>query len=232
MIPDILADYQQIYTDYPATAPLTRAQRKERHQRLMAWEKGEYDPLPTFFETVAFMQAHPDFKFEKPFAMKVLCPLVLERLTYGDIQPLKHLFALNAKDRRIGNAATNYVDMLAEWTGWQKTRRQLIDVVLEQEPDFQAALMELHHLMGNHLGFTIHETPWAVLADKEAMPGLYQELAEFEVVSEKLGYDDEAFIKEVRTLYQAWEDFLDHADEYDDYTGFEEYLIKHDIEYR
>ena len=238
----ILIDYLDIYTKYPADKFLTKLERKERHKRLTTWENEVYKTMPTFDEVVEFIAQNETLKFEKPFLMKVLIPRVKEDVEQGNINALKYLFECDDKERwflhngikRDYAQKKYYIRMFCDGTDWKYSEEKLADLVLAHEPDNEIVLNEKYKTSKYFLDFSIHEVPWGILADmknvagKKTMPHMFNYLEEFAQLSKKLGKDDDIFIDKCDILYKAWEHYLNYIN---DYTGFKDYLIKHDIDY-
>ena len=109
----------------------------------------------------------------------------------------------------------------------------LINKLLEKEPDYLPAIKQKYTILSNYIDFSIHEMPWGLLFDKassetEAKTEALADLDDFLELSKKLGKDNKEYIEECRIYYNAWFDFLDNKDKY---KSYEEYLEKNNIEY-
>lgn len=109
----------------------------------------------------------------------------------------------------------------------------LINKLLEKEPDYLPAIKQKYAILSNYIDFSIHEMPWGLLLDKassekEAKTEALADLDDFLELSKKLGKDNKEYIEECRIYYNAWFDFLDNKDKY---KSYEEYLEKNNIEY-
>ena len=109
----------------------------------------------------------------------------------------------------------------------------LVNKLLEKEPDYLPAIKQKYAILSNYIDFSIHEMPWGLLLDKassekEAKTEALADLEEFSKLSKKLGKDNKEYIEECRIYYNAWFDFLDNKDKY---KSYEEYLEKNNIEY-
>ena len=221
---EILADYLEIHTKYPAGSFLSKAQRIERYQLLNSWVNNDYEVVPTFAEVVAFMSQNDALNYESHFLMKVLIPRVVEDVEQGSIEYLKFLFECDMKGYQ-----PKYVGMCRNVTnGQQYGELRLVDMVLEQEPDNEIVLNYKHGLLARSITYTFHGVPHFVFRQKEGMPELLAELQEFTRLSERLDKNNDDFIGNCRIFYQAWEQYLNCTN---DYNGFKDYLIKHSIDY-
>ena len=109
----------------------------------------------------------------------------------------------------------------------------LINKLLEKEPDYLPAIKQKYTILSNYIDFSIHEMPWGLLLDKPSSEKNVKtealaDLEEFSKLSKKLGKDNEEYIEDCRIYYNAWFDFLDNKDKY---KSYEEYLEKNNIEY-
>ena len=109
----------------------------------------------------------------------------------------------------------------------------LINKLLEKEPDYLPAIKQKYTILSNYIDFSIHEMPWGLLLDKvssekDAKAEALADLDDFLELSKKLGKDNKEYIEECRIYYNAWFDFLDNKDKY---KSYEEYLEKNNIEY-
>jgi len=233
MITDVLADYKEIYDRYPATAYLSKAGRKERHIKLTEWAAKDYPVLPDIEGIKAFMQKNPDLKFERPFFLKVAVPCVQKDIDSGDLKSLRFLFECNETDDfRIGTDR-DYVNLFCEGANYKYNAWALADMVLSKEPDNEIVLYYKYRSIKRVLEYSIHEVPSGVLsgvdgANKEDIPGMLKRLHEFAAISKKLGKDDGRLIQICETMYEAYGQYLGSFEEY---AGFEDYLIRHNIPY-
>ena len=231
---DILFDYLEIYNRFPTDTFLSKAQRKTRHSELMKWTKQEYQIMPDIDEIIVFMRENDTLKYEQPFFLKVVTPCVLNDMENGKIASLRFLFECNGMDNHRINTATDYVQMFCLGTKYKYDAWDLADRVLEYEPDNQVVLHYKYTAIRGVLAYSIHEVPSGVLsgidgAEKEYMPNMQKLLREFAALSKKLNKDDERFIQKCADIFNAWEYYLTHTE---DYGSFEDYLIKHKITYR
>ena len=152
---EILADYLDIYTTrYPTDVFLTKKQRKECHNELMAWTNKAYETMSEFEEIVAFMKKNDTLKYENPFVLKVLIPRVKEDVEQGNIEALKFLFESNTTgENRINNSGRSYIEMFCEGTDYQYNSWQLADMVLAHEPDNGVVMNEKYIQLKYFLGF-------------------------------------------------------------------------------
>ena len=109
----------------------------------------------------------------------------------------------------------------------------LVNKLLEKEPDYLPAIKQKYTILSNYIDFSIHEMPWGILLDKpssekDTKTEVLADLDDFLELSKKLGKDNKEYIEECRIYYNAWFDFLDKKDKY---KSYEEYLEKNNIEY-
>ena len=121
--------------------------------------------------------------------------------------------------------------MFCEVLRFEYQPRQLADKLLDQYPDNEFAIKYKYHTLKYFLEFSLHEMPTGVLngmdgADIDDISGMLLSVDEFQVISNRLGYDDKALINECRIFYPAYKEYLQC---YTQYNGFEDYLIKNEV---
>ena len=227
-MPDVLTDYLQLYNRYPANAHLSKAQRKTRHNELMKWTKQAYQAMPDINEIITFMQANDTLHYEQPFFTKVVIPCVLKDIDNGKITSLRFLFACNGMDSNKGTT-TDYINLLCAATNYKYDNTLVLaDMVLLHEPENQIVLNYKYMTLLHTLNYFLHEVPWAVLCNKEAVPYRLKELNEFAIVSEKIGKYDGRLIQKWGDIFTAWGQYLSNEESY---SSFEDYLIINQIAY-
>lgn len=227
----ILQDYLAICSQFPAKS-LGKKQRKERHQALMHWLKQPYDSVVSIAALYAFQSAHASLPLGKPFCTKVVVPAVLSDMESGSIEGLRFLFESSQArpDFEIGTT-DDFVEIFCAEAGHRYQPYQLADMILEREPQNQAALQHKYFLLKRYLAFSIHEVPYGILsgmdfAEPFALSAMVQDLEEFARICRKLSIDEKPFIKKTAALYHAYAAYLNAAEEYDD---FADYLRRHSI---
>ena len=227
----ILQEYLAICTQFP-DKPLGKKQRKERHQALMNWLHQPCDDIVSIAELYAFQKAHAALPLGKPFCTKVIVPAVLADMEKGNIDGLRFLFENSqAKPAFEIGTAEDFVEILCAETGHRYNPYQLADMILNREPQNQAALQHKYFLLRRYFAFSIHEVPYGILngmdfAEPSALPAMIQDLAEFAEICRKLSIDEEPFIRKTAALYHAYAAYLNAAEKYDD---FADYLVRHSI---
>lgn len=230
----VLQDYLEIYQRFPSDNTWNKAEKKERHKQIMEWQKRGYQDMPDIDEIDAFIKENPKLVFEKPFWVKLLVPCVYEDIENGTIKAIRYLFESNQSDD-VGNMR-DYVNIFCEASGWKYSPEQLINIVLEKEPDNQVVLQNKYVRDLNYLSFSVHEIPYGVLngmngAEKSSIPLMLEILEGFEEICAKLGRLDtehKNFIDFCRRMYVAWAEYLDKIE---NYNGFCDYLEKNNIEF-
>jgi len=228
---DILNDYLDIYSRYPTDSFLSKVQRKSRHTELMQWTKQEYQVLPNIDEIITFMRTNDTLKYEQPFFLKVVNPCVIKDISEGRIEALRFLFECNGFDNHRIGTTTDYVHIFNMGVNYQYNEWDLADMVLAHEPDNQVVMYYKYISILRFLEYSVHEVPAGVLsgingANKEHMPDINRNLHEFSILSKKLGKDNERFIQKCTGIFNAWEQYLGHVEDYD---CFENYLIEHKV---
>ena len=232
-ITDVLANYFEIFSRYPANTFLNKEQRKARHHELMKWVKREYQAMPDIEEIMAFMRINDALKYEQPFFSKVVFPCVRQDLGKGNTQSLRFLFECNGMDAcRIGTSR-DYVVAFCNETDSKYGSFDLANMVLSNEPESEIVLFYQYRGIKRFLEYSIHEVPYGVLsgiscADKKDMPDMNKTLCDFISVSKKLCKDESHLIQKCGAMYAAWEQYLGHIE---NYSNFEDYLVKHDIQH-
>jgi len=230
---EILADYLDIYRQYPADSFLTKTERKERYERLTIWEQQFYKAMPTLKEVFEFIEQNNHLKYQKPFFVKVLFPRIKDDIENGNIDGIRFLFDYQETYSYTNNHSR--IDFIYIFC-YEYPKYETIDLanmLLTVEPNHEKAAAHKYRLLHLWLAFSIHEMPWGILDGKNldgtgSMTQLYNWLNEFTEISEKLGKDDKKLIEECTILYPAWEQYLDCIG---DYNGFKDYLEKQGIAY-
>ena len=204
----IFKDYLDIFEKYPKDEYLTREERKERYKLLQEYEKRNYQDEISIDEFQDFISLYID-KID-------ISSQFIEKFLIGD------------KDEN-----DNYLKFFSLLYDEFGDKINLINKLLEKEPDYLPAIKQKYAILSNYIDFSIHEIPWGLLLDKpssekNAKTEALADLEEFSKLSKKLGKDNEEYIEDCRIYYNAWFDYLDNKDKY---KSYEEYLEKHNIEY-
>lgn len=222
----IFKDYLDIFEKYPKDEYLTREERKERYKLLQEYEKRNYQDEISIDEFQDFISLYIDkIDISSQFIGKFL-EVIKNDIDNGETFALKFLIG----DKEENDNYLKFFNLLYDEFG---DRINLINKLLEKEPDYLPAIKQKYTILSNYIDFSIHEMPWGLLLDKpssekEAKAEALADLEEFSKLSKKLGKDNEEYIEDCRIYYNAWFDFLDNKDKY---KSYEEYLEKNNIEY-
>ncbi|BEO98117.1 hypothetical protein FNCP11_04330 [Fusobacterium nucleatum] len=222
----IFKDYLDIFEKYPKDEYLTREERKERYKLLQEYEKRNYQDEISIDEFQDFISLYIDkIDISSQFIGKFL-EVIKNDINNGETFALKFLIG----DKEENDNYLKFFNLLYDEFG---DRINLINKLLEKEPDYLPAIKQKYTILSNYIDFSIHEMPWGLLLDKpssekEAKAEALADLEEFSKLSKKLGKDNEEYIEDCRIYYNAWFDFLDNKDKY---KSYEEYLEKNNIEY-
>lgn len=149
----------------------------------------------------------------------------------GGIEGIRFLFRCFQGHEGTYCSTNNVLYMFCEALGFEYDPRQLADKLLDLDPDNEFAVKYKYHTLKYFLEFSLHEMPTGVLngmdgADIDDIPGMLLSVDEFQVISNRLGYDDKVLINECRIFYPAYKEYLQC---YTQYNGFEDYLIKNEV---
>ena len=222
----IFKDYLDIFEKYPKDEYLTREERKERYKLLQEYEKRNYQDEISIDEFKDFISSYIDkIDISSQFIGKFL-KVLKKDIDNGGIFALK--FLIGDKDEK--DYYLKFFSLLYDEFG---DKINLINKLLEKEPDYLPAIKQKYTILSNYIDFSIHEIPWGLLLDKlssekDAKTEALADLEEFSKLSKKLGKDNEEYIEDCRIYYNAWFDYLDNKDKY---KSYEEYLEKNNIEY-
>ena len=222
----IFKDYLDIFEKYPKDEYLTREERKERYKLLQEYEKRNHQDEVSIDEFEDFINLYIDkIDISSQFIEKFL-KVIKNDIDNGGTFAIK--FLIGDKDEN-----DNYLKFFSLLYNEFGDRINLINKLLEKEPDYLPAIKQKYTILSNYIDFSIHEMPWGLLLDKpssekEAKVEALADLDDFLELSKKLGKDNKEYIEDCRIYYNAWFDFLDNKDKY---KSYEEYLEKHNIEY-
>ena len=222
----IFKEYLDIFEKYPKDKYLTREERKERYKLLQEYEKRNYQDEISTDEFKDFISLYIDkIDISSQFIGKFL-KVFKKDIDDGGTFGLKFLIG----DKDENDYYLKFFSLLYDEFG---DKINLINKLLEKEPDYLPAIKQKYTILSNYIDFSIHEMPWGLLLDKpssekEAKAEALADLDDFLELSKKLGKDNKEYIEECRIYYNAWFDFLDNKDKY---KSYEEYLEKNNIEY-
>ena len=222
----IFKDYLDIFEKYPKDDYLTREERKERYKLLQEYEKRNYQDEISVDEFKDFISSYIDkIDISSQFIGKFL-KVFKKDIDDGGTFAIKFLIG----DKDENDYYLKFFSLLYDEFG---DKINLINKLLEKEPDYLPAIKQKYTILSNYIDFSIHEMPWGLLFDKassetEAKTEALADLDDFLELSKKLGKDNKEYIEECRIYYNAWFDFLDNKDKY---KSYEEYLEKNNIEY-
>lgn len=222
----IFKDYLDIFEKYPKDKYLTREERKERYKLLQEYEKRNYQDEISTDEFKDFISSYIDkIDVSSQFIGKFLT-VIKKDIDNGGIFALKFLIG----DKDENDYYLKFFSLLYDEFG---DKINLVNKLLEKEPDYLPAIKQKYTILSNYIDFSIHEMPWGLLlnkpsSEKDAKAEALADLDDFLELSKKLGKDNKEYIEECRIYYNAWFDFLDNKDKY---KSYEEYLEKNNIEY-
>ena len=95
-------------------------------------------------------------------------------------------------------------------------RYDLLNTLLEREPNYLPALTQKFQLLLNAASLSVHELPWGILAgidgaDAKDIPAMLASLDDLLAIAEKIqlkDHDLEDFVADCRRYYLAWQDYL------------------------
>ena len=222
----IFKEYLDIFEKYPKDKYLTREERKERYKLLQEYEKRNYQDEISIDEFKDFISLYIDkIDISSQFIDKFL-KVLKKDIDNGGTFALKFLIG----DKDENDYYLKFFSLLYDEFG---DKINLVNKLLEKEPDYLPAIKQKYTILSNYIDFSIHEMPWGLLlnkpsSEKDAKAEALADLDDFLELSKKLGKDNKEYIEECRIYYNAWFDFLDNKDKY---KSYEEYLEKNNIEY-
>ena len=222
----IFKEYLDIFEKYPKDKYLTKEERRERYKLLQEYEKRNYQDEISTDEFKDFINLYIDkIDISSQFIGKFL-EVIKNDINNGGTFTLKFLIG----DKEENDNYLKFFNLLYDEFG---DRINLINKLLEKEPNYLPAIKQKYTILSNYIDFSIHEMPWGLLLDKpslekEAKAEALADLDDFLELSKKLGKDNKGYIEDCKIYYNAWFDFLDNKDKY---KSYEEYLEKNNIEY-
>ena len=227
---NILSDYYNFYIKYSKDF-LTKIEKKQKHIELMAWQKKEYDRLPTLDEIIEFMKDKKILKQDIIFLKKVLVKRVTEDMKVNNLESLLYTFSL-VDEKSIGYTREP-VHLICEESDYLYTSIALADKVLKSDEKNKYALIYKYRLLEKYIENSIHELPSGVLygmdgASIEELEKMKKDLDTFKCLSKKLEKDNDGFVDFCFRIYNAYGDYLINRESY---KSFVKYLEKHEIPY-
>lgn len=217
-------DYLAIFNKFPKTAYLTKAQRKERHQAFLDFDKTTYHDPIGMDELMAFIALHHHLiMIDNPIFFKKIIPTLHQNIQTGGIFALQLLTSTT-----FGYLFDMYQHGCDELGITSYDYLQILDKILTQEPHNLLAQEQKYELLYNHIALTIHEVPSGVLfgansASIDETDVLLKELNEFEQYTKSINKIKPPIIDEARFYYLAWIDYLQSTEN----LNFLEHLQKH-----
>lgn len=224
----LLNEYLEICSRFSADG-LSKQERKQRHILLSTWDKNVYnEPLPTIEELEEFRKCYGSYCHNPIFVRKAIVRTVQKDIEAEGIGGIRFLFRCFQGHENSYCYTNNALYIFCETLDFKYQPLQLADKLLKQEPNNEFALQYKYNTLKSFLEFSLHEMPTGILngmngADIDDLSEMLLSVDEFQGISARLGKDDKALINECRTLYPAYNEYLQC---YTRYNGFEDYLIK------
>ena len=190
---NIFKDYLDIFEKYPKDEYLTKEERKERYKLLQEYEKRNYQDEISIDEFQNFTSLYIDkIDISSQFIGKFL-KVLKNNINNGGTFALKFLIG----DKDENDYYLKFFNLLYDEFG---DRINLINKLLEKEPDYLPAIKQKYTILSNYIDFSIHEIPWGLLLDKpssekEAKAEALADLDDFLELSKKLGKDNKGYIE-------------------------------------
>ncbi|HEY9542168.1 hypothetical protein [Prevotella sp.] len=217
----LFADYLRLYSEFPKGQYLTKLQKKQRKEALNMYGVHVYNEEIYIDDLVDFIIKYGDSVDMSLSFMRQIAPVLKHDIASGGTVALKYLLIASAPYKAL---YYNFTDFCWETFG---DEHDLLELLIERESDYLPAFEVKFWHMEHAINFTLHELPYCVLLDKDAIPSALKRLDEFKEVSLKLGKDTDflnTFVKEARHYYIMWQDFLENRHLYD---TFSQYLSSH-----
>ena len=184
----IFKDYLDIFEKYPKDEYLTREERKERYKLLQEYEKRNYQDEISIDEFQDFISLYIDkIDISSQFIGKFL-EVIKNDINNGGTFALKFLIGETTET----DYYLKFFSLLYDEFG---DKINLVNKLLEKEPDYLPAIKQKYAILSNYIDFSIHEMPWGLLLDKpisekNAKTEALADLEEFSKLSKKLGKDN------------------------------------------
>lgn len=217
-------DYLAIFNKFPKTTYLTKAQRKERHQALLDFDKTTYHDPIGMDELMAFIALHHhQIMIDNPIFFKKIIPTLHHNIQTGGVFALQFL-----TNTAFGHLFGIYQHGCDELGIKPYDYLQILDKLLILEPDNLFAQEQKYERLYNSITLSIHEVPSGVLfgANSASIDDTYvllKALNEFEQYTKSINKIKPPIINEARFYYLAWIDYLQSTEN----LNFLEHLQKH-----
>ena len=154
----IFKEYLDIFEKYPKDKYLTREERKERYKLLQEYEKRNYQDEISTDEFKDFISSYIDkIDISSQFIGKFL-KVFKKDIDDGGTFGLKFLIG----DKDENDYYLKFFSLLYDEFG---DKINLINKLLEKEPDYLPAIKQKYTILSNYIDFSIHEMPWGLLLD-------------------------------------------------------------------
>lgn len=220
----MLKDYLAIFDKFPKTAYLTKAQRQERHQALLNFDKTTYYEAVGIDELMAFIALHHNIiMIDNPLFFKKIIPTLHHNIQTGGVVALQFLSSTT-----FGHLFGIYQHACCDIGVKPYDNLQILDKLLSLEPDNLFAQEQKYELLYNRIALSIHEVPSGVLFGENSASiddtyVLLKELNEFEQYTKSINKYKPPLIDEARFYYLAWIEYLKSTQT----LNFLEYLQKY-----
>ena len=154
----IFKDYLDIFEKYPKDKYLTKEERKERYKLLQEYEKRNYQDEISTDEFKDFISSYADkIDISSQFIGKFL-KVIKKDIDDGGTFAIKFLIG----DKDENDYYLKFFSLLYDEFG---DKINLINKLLEKEPDYLPAIKQKYAILSNYIDFSIHEMPWGLLLD-------------------------------------------------------------------
>lgn len=209
----LLKDYLKIFETYPKNQYLSKKERQERYRLFQAYGRQTYEQLPNIEEFSRFMEDYQEQIVIQPQLLDKLTPVLADDVARGGVWSLKFLLGESVEE-------SYYLKFFSWAYPAFGERMDLLNLLLEREPDYRPALEQKFQLLFNAADFSIHELPSGILdgmdgASAENVPAMLADLEELLTLADQLGRRNaelESFVADCRGYYLAWQAYLQEAD--------------------
>lgn len=217
-----LEEYLKIYEQYPLN---DKRLKKERDIALHNWQvnKNDYPLLKS--EVCSFIQKNCDM-INYVFMKQVIFPLISDCLQNEEYEFIDEFIQTIGISDLQKISIRDIIYGYCEDIQWKKWPMQLINEIL-QHLNSDLLLEFKFRLMRQHIDYAIHELPVGILeTDIITMKNYHEVFCEIEEIAKKL--DKKIDMDQVKIVYDAYFDYLNHLNEY---ASFEEFLNQYHIDY-
>lgn len=217
-----LEEYSEIFKKYPLN---DKRFKKERNIELHSWRVDKNDYILLKIEACRFINENRNI-INSVFIKQAVCPLIYDCINNNEYDFINELIKTIGIDESQKISLKDIINIYCEYTQWEKTPIEFANEILPYS-NSDLLLEFKFNLMQEQINFSLHELPVGIIDTGILSRQNYIDFFnEFEEIAKKLNKKNN--IDKVKKIYEAYFDYSNYRS---DYTSFEEYLNKNNVDY-